>query len=64
MTIDDWKKENVDSNWYYYFYDYIPPILSNVNVSEEPPRTWKSKQEKKELKRMKLTELLKDNEPH
>ena len=58
MTINDWKKENVNSNWLYYFYDYVPPILSNVDVSEKLPRTWKTKKEKNELKRMKLIDLL------
>jgi len=51
IHINDWISDSVKTDWFNNFFDYIPPILSNVEVFENIKKTWLSKKDKeKELK--------------
>lgn len=51
ISFSEWCIESLKPEWKRYYVKGVPPIVSNVEVNQEIPKTWKSKEEKfRELK--------------
>jgi DNA modification methylase len=46
ITFSDWISESMKTTWRNYTKNAIPPIISNVNVNREVPKSWQSKEKK------------------
>jgi len=46
ITFSEWCLENKKPEWSDYYEKGVPPIVSNVMVSQDVPKTWKSKEER------------------
>lgn len=46
MDFSHWITENTEPRWAAYVGNGIPPIISNVQVNQKIPKTWKSREEK------------------
>jgi DNA modification methylase len=45
ITFSEWCKESLKPEWKRYYARGVPPIVSNVRVDQEIPKTWKSREE-------------------
>ena len=58
ITFSDWISEMEKPHWEDYTKNAVPPIISNVGVSQEVPKTWQSKERKHLVQIGKCKELL------
>lgn len=57
ITFSQWLDENNGDSWKNHFNNGIPPIVSNVKVNQDEPKTLKTKKEEIESKKSKYNEL-------
>lgn len=61
ISINEWYdyvNENNDE-WKNYYFEYMPPIISNLKINVDIKKTWYSKNKKYNIERVKIIDLLK-----
>ena len=58
ITLKKWHLLSKKEIWKEYFYDFIPPLLSNIKVNEKITHTWYSEKEKIKNIENKFNELI------
>jgi len=60
ISLKEWIVECREEDWRKNFYNYIPPIISNVKVDQEIRRTWMSNEEIEWLQHKQFEDILND----
>jgi len=60
ISLDEWIDECKGEDWAKNFYNYLPPIISNVKVDQKVRQTWMSREEIEWLEKEQFEDILND----